>query len=511
MRRAEVLVFDVLEKALPGGWSVFYSRPWLGLTPTGGERDGECDFVIVHPDRGVLAVEVKGGGIGFDPAKDRWFSRDGDGIEWEIKNPVDQARRSKHALLEKAKKQRGWPGAFIRFRHGVIFPDAPAPGNLGADRPREMFCCRPDLPRIRDWIEARLLGGDGEQGPGNSGVAALEQILAKPFMLRMPLAYRLEDDDAAIAALTPEQFRILDMIADIPRAAAGGGAGTGKTILACEDARRLAEAGLRTLLTCRGRPLASYLRERTKGSCVTVLAFDELGEALTPECAASDPAELVMKAVEADQSLRYDAIIVDEAQDFRGHWWIALEALLSPATEARLHAYFDTNQQVYGPVSTQLHGLSMVPIRLTRNLRNTRSIHAAANIHYQGPAITAEGPQGVSVALHPVSDKDIYATVEKQAKLLVQTEGVSSDDIAVLAPDASERDELRGCVPDAVLCSTIVDFKGLERPVIIVAATRAIADLPELAYVALSRARTHLVLVGEPVILDWLAPRKPQA
>jgi hypothetical protein len=511
LRRAEVKVYDALQDALPAGWHVFYSRPWLGLTPTGGERDGECDFVVAHPDRGVLTLEVKGGGIRFDPLNDRWSSRDGNGTDWEIKNPVTQAMQAKHIILNKAQAQRGWPHAFVRFRHGVIFPDAPVPnGDLGADRPRELFCCRPDMTRLREWIMDRLSGGEGERGPGLPGLMALQNVLAKPFILRTPLAYRLDDDDAAITALTPEQFRILDVIADIPRAAAGGGAGTGKTILACEDARRLAEAGRKTLLTCRGLPLAADLRLRLKDSGVIVLAFDELGKTFAPGSTQTDPAERLMKAIEADASIRFDAIIVDEAQDFRNHWWVALEELLLPDPESRLHAYFDTNQQVYGPASMQqLGGLSMVPIRLTRNLRNTRTIHGAASRHYQGPLITADGPPGLSIALHPVADKDINAKIVSQVKILTTSEHVKPTDIVVLAPDEGDRDALRKNMP-GVLCCTIIEFKGLERPVVIVAATRAIADQAELAYVALSRARTHLIVIGESVILDWLVPRQPR-
>lgn len=513
LRRAEVRVFDALEGALPAGWQVFYSRPWLGLTRTGGERDGECDFVLVHPDRGVLTIEVKGGGITFDPRSDRWTSEDANRRIHNIKNPVAQAMRAKHAILAKAGEQRNWPRQFVRFRHGVVFPDvASPPGDLGADRPRELFCCRPDLTRLRAWVEERLAGGNDEHGPGLSGLQALQNVLAKPFMLRTPLAYRLEDDDAAIAALTPEQYYILDSIAEVTRAAVGGGAGTGKTIVACEDARRLTEAGKRTLLTCRSLPLAADLRQRMQDSAVTVLSFDELVRKFVPsDRSGADPAELLMQAVEADPGLRFKAIIVDEAQDFKNHWWIALEELLLPDPEACLHAYFDTNQQLYGVLSAQIQGLSMVPIRLTRNLRNTKSIHAVATHHYKGHTIIADGPPGVSIALHRVTDKEVVVKITAQVQLLTGVECVSSSDIVVLAPDVRTRDMLRKQISAAVLCSTITDFKGLERAVVIVAATRAIADVSELAYVALSRARTHLIIVGESVVLDWLLPASAAA
>lgn len=165
-RHAEVVIYDLLRESLSPAWTVFYSRPWLGLTASGGERDGECDFLVAHPDRGVLAIEVKGGGITFDPSTDAWQSVDRDGIRHIIRNPVDQARTAKHQLLKKLRMQRGWHNdRFVRFRHGVIFPNAQSPpGHLGADRPRQLFCCRPELPGIATWVEQRLSGGENEEG-----------------------------------------------------------------------------------------------------------------------------------------------------------------------------------------------------------------------------------------------------------------------------------------------------------------------------------------------------------
>ena len=81
-------------------------------------------------------------------------------------------------------------------------------------------------------------------------------------------------------------------------------------------------------------------------------------------------------------------------------------------------------------------------------------------------------------------------------------------DIAVLAPDRALLEAIADRIgrihQTGVTLETIRRFKGLERPVVIVAATRELADEPELAYVATSRARTHLVLVGEQLVLDWL-------
>ncbi len=57
---------------------IFYSVSWLGRPSPGiAPVDGETDFVVAHPDKSILIIEVKGGKIRYDGATDRWFSIDG--------------------------------------------------------------------------------------------------------------------------------------------------------------------------------------------------------------------------------------------------------------------------------------------------------------------------------------------------------------------------------------------------------------------------------------------------
>ncbi|ARP64271.1 hypothetical protein A9K65_013425 [Mesorhizobium sp. WSM1497] len=520
LRSAEVKVFDLLENQLGDDWTVFYSRPWLGITPYGEEKDGEADFVVVHPDRGLLTIEVKGGEITRDPAAMKWVSRDRHGVRHYIKDPVRQATSAEHNLFKKVQVMPGWPGnAFLRTRHGIVFTDTEdPPGNLGAEMPREIFCCRRELPRIGGWVRARLSGGKGDP-IGAAGIKLFEDLLALPFTLRVPLGNYLSDDDQTIESLTPQQFYVLDAVAHMSRVAAGGGAGTGKTIVALEDARRLAEAGLKTVLLCLGDRLAVHLRERLKGTPVQVWTFAELcrhyaaSAGLVADLPASDAIEkgpdLLIRAVKKDKTLRLDAIVVDEAQDFRTQWWIALEDILVDPKSSRLHAFYDTNQSVYGDLTGELAAFAIVPIRLTRNLRNTKAIHTAASRFYRGNPITADGPQGYAVAWKTCTpatmDKQVVDTVRE---LTIEGE-VAPENIVVLA--MSEKVILllqqRLAAFEGVTITHVRDFKGLERQAVVLVATREIADERELAYVALSRPRAHLTVVGEADILSWLEGR----
>lgn len=519
LRQAEVKVYDRLQRQLDASWTVFYSRPWLGLTPTGEERDGEADFIVAHPTAGVLSIEVKGGAISYDPATDIWRSTDRSGIPWKIKDPVGQARSAKHELLKKLAARRDWPTErTFRARHGVVFPDAESPpGNLGPDRPRELFCCRGELADLADWIGGRLTGGNRPL-LGRDGVKALERLLAQPFLLRVPLGHLMQDDDEAIEVLTPEQFHVLEATTAFNnRVAAGGAAGAGKTIVAMEDAARLAADGQRTLFTCASEPLAQDVRRRLADTPVVILSFRELSDQLS--AAADMPpapsrvdegvlAERLATAIERRPDLRFDAVIVDEAQDVRTAGWLALDALLADPTASRLHAFFDTNQSLYGAVSKELAGFSMAPVHLGRNLRNTRLIHQAASRFYKGLPVRADGPEGLSIEWLTVAGSAVVDSVALTVRRLMVTDAVPPGEIAVLVPDAADEAVLARAIPGPIgrglTLSTIAGFKGLERRVVVLVATRTIADERELAYVGLSRARAHLIVIGVAELIDWL-------
>jgi hypothetical protein len=181
--------------------------------------------------------------------------------------------------------------------------------------------------------------------------------------------------------------------------------------------------------------------------------------------------------------------------------------LVDPA-RSRFHAYFDTNQSLYGAVAKELVGFSMVPIHLGRNLRNTKAIHGAASRFYQGLPVTADGPDGLSVEWIECDEAQVYAKVSESVTRLTTREAVLPSDVAVLAPDersvAILHQTLRQAMTRGLFVDTIARFKGRERRLVVVAATGEMADERELAYVGLSRARAHLLVIGSPLTLAWL-------
>lgn len=527
LRSSECRVFNKLEAELGSEYTVFYSRPWHGLTRLGEEIDGECDFLVAHPQNGILCIEVKGGRVRYSPENDQWTTMDRYDITHIIKNPVAQACKSKYHLFQKFINSPNWPKWKVHITHGVIFPDCEVPPqDLGADGPREIFCDGSQFAEgLGKWIKQRLLSGNtGTKELGIRGIQALEDVLAKPIHLQRPLGYDIEGNEEVFSTLTQNQFIILDTIRNITRAAISGGAGTGKTVLAVEEAFRCAQKGLSTLFVCFNTPLAQKLRHDLY-DCPEIHVYTFHGlcgymakkAGLTPD--SSDTAKLyddllpeaLLNATDLLPHLKYDAIIVDEGQDFKAHWWPALDSLLRGKT-SKLRIFWDCNQAIYGSPSLPEHTES-IDIPLDKNLRNSKQIFAAVSHFYKGPAMSAAGPDGPPVEWRETrSQEDIVIAVAEIIRRMLGSEGVKPSQVAI-AIDANADDvldRLSGLIPqrqfkpysatqgnDCITVDTIKRLKGLEFPVIIIISTESLCRDLSMQYIAFSRARTKLVVVYE--------------
>jgi hypothetical protein len=533
LRSTEVGVYNSLARELDDSWHVFYSRPWLGLTATGEERDGECDFVLAHVTRGILFIEVKGGAVAWNPESDKWTSRDRHGITHSIKDPVAQARTSKHQLLRKLKERRGFERRYISVQHGVVLPDSVAPGrDLGPDRPLRIFCFADTYARhFGDWVHGRFRDEPDDAttgaGLGPDGLHALRDMLARPFQLDICLRRVVAEEDQQIDFLTQQQFHLLDAISLLPRVMIQGGAGTGKTILAMHIARSLASAGARTLLVCYNRPLAEHLEDELRGiERLSVTSFHQLCYSVLSQAGMKVPGrhgsdreffESELPLAAEDQSShpdveRYDAIIVDEGQDFREAWWLLLESLLDPDGSGVMRVFCDCNQRVYGNASQLVREMQLARIQLTWNLRNTKAIHEVAYLHYEGWAVSCGGPAGEvpKYIVVPTNDR-IPTELKMLLDLLIGTHDIAPHDIAVLVSSARVRSEIAGdracgglAFTDAthqregaVVLETVRRFKGLEALIVVIVVDAEIAASEELSYVAVSRARTRAFLIGQ--------------
>ncbi|MEC3860144.1 NERD domain-containing protein [Mesobacterium sp. TK19101] len=521
---SEVRVYERIRDKLPRDYNCYYSRSWHEADRDGAEFDGEADFIVAHAEHGLLFLEVKGGRVSCREADGQWLSEDRDGFKFRIKNPISQARSSKHHFLKRLKASRALKGRFIRARHGAILPGSVRPQRaLAADAPLEIIAFGNDMESLDRWIVRRMTEGDdhGESALGLDGLRALEELLASHFELRAHIGLSLADDARTIERLTSEQAWILDSLADNKEMAISGGAGSGKTVLAVEKATRSAADGRRTLLTCYNAPLAAHLRTVCQGNeGLVVASFHSLCRGLAQKAGIELPSdgdqsvfdhllpEALVDAVSNIPDLGFDTVIIDEGQDFRDSWLHALRLTINEPDTGEFYVFYDDNQRLFSPEKGFMDALPASSIALTRNLRNTRRIHDLMTKWYQGRRSIPAGPEGEPVGSIVCRKGEMApARLNERIAQLVRSGQVKPGQIAVLsgtgdalaalgeriAGNATCRAD--GVRPDHIVLDTVRRFKGLSRPCVFLIGIEGLTD-PELIYVATSRANVLLELVG---------------
>jgi hypothetical protein len=489
--------------------------------------------VIAHPRLGVLVIEIKGGGINYDAQTGQWSSTDRNGMVHPIDDPVNQARKSRYALFENLRDMPGWDRSrWLTIGQVVAFPDVHVENtSLRLDLPREIVFDADDIRNIEDSVHRSFnhyAAQDGRAGElGHDRLKLVETLLAHSFRLRTPLGVELEYEDERLIELTERQMLVLGFLSARRRAAIKGCAGSGKTMLAIEKARRLATRGFKVLLTCFNEALANDLDRRVSDS-VRVMHFHRLCTAMAREAGiiieglgSPMPDEDMFRVAMPDALLeaidklgpRFDAVIVDEGQDFKETWWLPLVSLLRDPDNGIFYVFFDDNQNLYQGWDRIPGVVDELPFPLKENCRNTQQIHQVVSSFYHAPEdIQCPGPPGRSVEVYSYrGDRHQTRMLGKLLHKLVKDEKTHPKDIVLLTPRSQKRSLLKAGtkVGQFVLTtnysppsghiqvSSVHCFKGLERRVVILAEIDRFAspDLDRVLYVGCSRARTHLLLL----------------
>jgi hypothetical protein len=546
--QAEVKVYRALRDGLPNDYVVFFQVGWILRREDEEAKDGETDFLVCHPEHGYLCIEVKGGGVGYDAVTSDWFSIDRHRNKNGIKNPVKQALKAKYSIRNKLNENQRWRDMALQNvarGHAVFFPDVGSPELLSRpDMPTTMIGSYRDLQNSKNWVDGVFAYWNSDSSNktplGKKGLEVIRDVFARSFVAVPLVSAQLAEQESRRLQLTKEQIRVLDFLRSRRRVAVSGGAGTGKTVLAVEKVRRLAEEGFHTLLTCYNRPLADHLASVCKfGPYLEVMSFHQLCYRLVTRAKGFSSRDLLHEAkvtypgtdlynVQLPNALtysldiipdRYDAIVCDEGQDFGEEYWVPLEMLLSDYEKSPLYVFFDDNQNIYSRAGT--FPIRDEPFTLSVNCRNTAPIHVGAYKYYKGLPVSTPDNPGNEIQLISSAGRDQQANkiLSRIIELIVR-QSVSPGDIVVLIADALRKAEyysilkslplpkparwleegIRG--ENTILVDTIQRFKGLESPIVIIWGLDAL-DLSkheEVLYVGMSRAKSILVIVGKPEI-----------
>ena len=498
---AERAVWTALKKGLPAGWTA-----WHSLRIRDGKNYlGEGDFVLAHPERGLLVLEVKGGRV--EQRDGRWFTN---GIPFD-KTPLDQALGFVKKL---ARRLEDWKCEPPAFGAALSFPDTDFDAQPQEDVLRGVVLGRTQLrwlPEALPHVFDRAL--PAPQPARGGWIDRLHQMWGETWVPALSLGTRVRSLGERQFALDDAQLAALEGLLDNDRVLVRGGAGSGKTLLAAEAARRHASDGKRVLLLCFTQPLRKWLETRLAGSGVEVQTVSGLAKSIADAADGPDRQgdltanEYWRATYERAADLcerRWDAIIVDEGQDLTFEAWYLIREL---AEGARLWAFHDPGQGFW-PDREPLADLFATTFRLTRGQRCPAGVGALATL-YAGDAADekaiAAAVQDRTLALVECADPSKVAdrVADEIDRLLSQ--GLTLADIGIVslrgqtAEGAIHQRERIGRhafvhadhpeMESHLVADTFMRWKGLERPAIVVADVDAsVKRFGTRMHIALTRA-----------------------
>jgi hypothetical protein len=543
-----------LRDHLPDDYLVYYDIAIKGRHP---------DFVIVGPDLGLVVLEVKDWRLSsiveVGPAGVRIRTADG---ELVVPDPIRQVRDYTLKTVDLLKRRpalRSGTGLRCGWGYGVLFPslkseDARAPSLFGPslEEALEPGCVMtaddlaPEalLPRLRgllpDWSK-RLPPLDP---------AEIDEIRAV-LHPEVRIGWGCSDADI-LRVMDREQERLARSLGDGHRLLRGV-AGSGKTItLICRaQYLRVVHPDWRVLVLCFNRVLADSLRDAIGGDPgIEVATFHGWCHAQLRQAGLPRPRppgrgqawdeyftrvvpDLLLSAYD-DGRLppgTYQAILVDEGQDFSDDWYRVLLRALDPTTNS-LFIALDSSQNIYRrKVSWREIGVQIAGGTRTRvlrvNYRNTRPILSAAYrlIHEldreeasRDDAADERVVPERALRSGPVPTVRRLAHREASRAFVLQwirerlAQGVAPADVLVLGlvkrtmhdfaslllrSGIAARMLGAGARRDGVRVSTIHGAKGLDADRVIVLDGHRLDALDEaegrrLLYIAMTRARTEL-------------------
>ena len=484
------------------------------------DKDHEIDICVAFADGGIVVVEVKGGQVWYD---DGWkIDRRG---QVDSIDPVNQARQAQYALRSWLDQDPRWGRrSGLRWGHAVVLPYTLLAHDFATpDAQRWQVAGRDDLDDLAGFLRRIVLGQtNAKRLTTLDDLHALVDVLGGRGLPQRDLIGEAAEREDEVERLSAEQAVILKAARLLNRVEIRGGAGSGKTWLAVEQARRLSKDGQRVALTCYSRGLAAWLQRRVatlprRERPAYVGTFHNLGVEWGAPTGSDDdsdfwevqlPELMVGLGDRQPDGKLFDAVVVDEAQDFADLWWPAALAALKDEDAGGLYVFTDEGQRVFSRFGGPPTGL--VPLVLDQNLRNTRQI--AESFSTLAPIRMRLGDvDGPAVRFVECSPGEALELAEDQVDPLLEA-GWRPEDVALLAtgsrsPEQKARQEAG---PESywdtfwdaeqVFYGHVLGFKGLERPAVILALneTEIRERSKERLYVGLSRARDQLVVVGDP-------------
>ena len=534
---AEAQVFYWLKNMSWGNAIVLHSLP---LKDHIKKSFGEIDFVVIC-EKGVICLEVKGGGVERIDGKWGFTNRYGK-TSWKNEGPYSQVQGNMKSLRQYIEKNLKADDEILGCRWAccVLTPDCVIKTDTDTEVIPEITfnvnMKEQDLPALFErsfkyWKETKHYGGDGSLKAKSR--ERLSTFLRGDFNFVPPLSVILDRSEEQLLSVTEEQLDIILHMSVNDRMMVEGAAGTGKTLLAAEQCRRAAIAGEKVMYLCYNRIIATYVREmfqqEGRSDEIAVFTFHGLlkkicGIEVVPEDDNDPFFKETLPNLFLDKGydgVPYDRIVLDEGQDLMNMTaYLCINEFLKGGWESgKWTIYYDPNQNIFVDKSEfqevwQALKNSSFVYPLTMNCRNTKQIaqgnYAVTHV-YKPKYMRAEGEE-IVYKTYNSKKKEVEELFNSIRRL--KSEGLSKKDIVILS--YYRIDNPKCCLYDVSIpedigkislyqtskfsdCKhirfyTIQSFKGLEAKAVIMIDIDSFSDNDKrlLNYVGMSRARTYL-------------------
>lgn len=534
---AEKKMYDVLQKLNMKNAYVLHS---LGLPKHQSKIYGEIDFVVVC-DRGVACLEIKGGRVECRDGK--WFFKDRYGVEREKpEGPFAQVTGNMFSLRDVLKKK------FQNNKHtknlltacGVVFPDIEFKSVSQEIISEVVYDNRTEditgyMNRVFDYWEERQHRQPSRLSPGD--IRDIVQFLRGDFVFIPTLSDRLNSVEKRLVRLTSEQAQLMQALSLNKHLLIEGNAGTGKTLLAVDFAKKKAASRKKVLFLTYNKNLANnVIRQVDTIENLKVINIHALfGEyvavdvkkmqenpnvyfsELLPEIFYEYLSELSDEELE---KIKYDLIIMDEGQDILKPLYLySLDTLLRGGfANGDWAVFYDEKQNIYNPDYNDgmeiLHGYNCTEFKLFVNCRNTVQIGTYSSKISGidlGEFIRENGEEVQNISYE--DDDDFKKKITGILKNL-RKEKVDIRDVVFLAPkkyknskvaqagiEVNEIGDNFDSSKELPVYATIQGFKGLDSKIVILTDVEYIRkeNLSSFLYIAGTRARTLLYIVTPKV------------
>lgn len=503
-------------RALGNDWIVIHDQRFVVAGRKGRPaRNGQADFVLLHPNLGLLVLEAKGGG--YEVSNGKWFTFPKGQRTPMDRGPFQQAVENRYALATYISETSGVRG--LPAGHAVVFTDGAPRGNLGPEAPRDIVVDGSELATVKSAISriADHWFGVTNQKISKADFQAVVRALLPTGSVAADRRFTVDVTMIGVherterqVTLTSEQLAVVEATAQKGYVAVLGAAGTGKTIIATRRAADLASKGQQVLLIADQKYLHKALQAKKslKHGNITLGTPAEVAAQLLPKNHRDRPMWEVFVEV-AESGRIFDAVIVDEAQSLDDDLLESLQALSNDRAYFFADPYQRDSQGMWRPRGGPHE------FWLTQNCRNSFPI-AKLVARLSGALPPHEGPQGPTPRF--VEAKQDVASGYGQVMQLIKDylKDISEKDLAVLTC-APKVDALalglrragitvaRRAGDEGVTVVSADEFRGCESPAVLLVAGPSHACDKDRAitahYVATSRAVADLTILGNPS--DW--------